>query len=143
MKILFPRRVQLLLLSAVLIVSSFALRAAETLDASRIREIAAWLPEQPSAFAWPISNRAAWDKLAASGAFNNTISAAEKLLPGPLPEVPDDLFLEFSKTGNRTHWQNAEFERRGRIAKFTLAEALENQGRFLPAQIGRAACRER
>src|ERR1017187_1429523 len=145
MKILFPRRVQLLLLSAVLIVSSFALRAAETLDASRIREIAAWLPEQPSAFAWPITNRAAWDKLAASGAFNNTISGAEKFLSGPLPEVPDDLFLEYSKTGNRTHWQNAEFDRRGRIAKLTLAEAFENHGRFLPAleQVIAAVCAEK
>ena len=131
MKNLFPCRAQIGLLSVVLIVSSFALRATEMPAASRIREIAAWLPAQPSAFAWPVTNRAAWDKLAASGAFSNTIGAAEKLKP--LPEVPDDLFLEFSRNGNRTHWQNAEFERRGRIARLTLAEALENRGRFLPA----------
>jgi hypothetical protein len=143
MKNLFPCRAQIGLLSVVLIVSSFALRAAEMPAASRIREIAAWLPAQPSAFAWPVTNRAAWDKLAASGAFSNTIGAAEKLKP--LPEVPDDLFLEFSQNGNRTHWQNAEFERRGRIARLTLAEALENRGRFLPAleKVIAAVCAER
>ena len=43
------------------------------------------------------------------------------------------LFLEYSRDGNRSHWQNAEFERRGRIARLTLAEAFENKGRFLSA----------
>ena len=66
MKNLFPCRAQIGLLSVVLIVSSFALRATEMPAASRIREIAAWLPAQPSAFAWPVTNRAAWDKLAAA-----------------------------------------------------------------------------
>ena len=118
---------------ATLFVSSFALRAAETLDASRIREIVAMLPAQPAGFAWPITNRATWQKLSANPAFSSTIASADKLLAKPLAEVPDSLFLKFSQNGNRTHWQDAEFERRGRIARFTLAEALENKGRFLPA----------
>lgn len=109
------------------------LSAAETIDASRIQEIAAMLPAQPAGFAWPITNRAAWQKLAANPAFNDTVATAEKLLAKPLPGQPDSLFLEYSKNGNRTHWQDVAFERRGRIAKFTLAEAFENQGRFLPA----------
>ena len=133
MKILFPRRVQLLLLSAVLIVSSPTMRAAEPLDAARIREIALMLPAQPAGFAWPISNRAAWEKLAVNPAFHNFVSDAAKQLAKPLPDQPDSLFLEFSKTGNRTHWQNVAAQRRGRIARFTGAEAIENKGRFLPA----------
>ena len=72
-------------------------------------------------------------RLAADPAFSDAISSANKLLAKPLADVPDSLFLEFSQTGNRTHWQNAEFARRERIARFTLAEACENQGRFLPA----------
>jgi hypothetical protein len=133
MKNLFPRRAQTWWLSVVLIISSFALRAAETLDASRIQEIAAMLPAQPAGFAWPVSNRAAWQKLAANPAFATVVSDAAKTLVKPLPDQPDNLFLEFSQTGNRTHWQNVASQRRGRVAKFTLAEALENQGRFLPA----------
>ncbi len=106
--------------------------AGENLDTNRLHQIAAWLPEQPAAFAWPITNRAAWGRLVASPAFTNTIGVAEKLLAKPLPEQPDALFLEFSRTGNRTHWQAVAAERRGRIGRLTLAEAFENQGRFLP-----------
>ncbi|MDR3460647.1 MAG: heparinase II/III family protein [Verrucomicrobiae bacterium] len=107
--------------------------AEEKIAAARIREIAAMLPEQPAGFAWPITNRAAWQKLAADPAFAHTISDANKLLAKPLADVPDSLFLEFSKNGNRTHWQDAEFARRERIDRLVLAEAFENQGRFLPA----------
>jgi len=107
--------------------------AAEKIDAARIQEIAAMLPAQPAGFAWPITNRAAWHQLAANPAFSDTVTTAAGLLAKPLPEQPDSLFLEYSKNGNRTHWQDVAFERRGRIAKFTLAEAFENQGRFLPA----------
>ncbi|MDE3067718.1 MAG: heparinase II/III family protein [Verrucomicrobiota bacterium] len=117
----------------ILLASSFALRAADALDAARVREIASMLPDRPAGFAWPITNRAAWRALAAKPAFRGVIPAANQLLAKPLAEVPDSLFLEFSRDGNRTHWQHAEFERRGRIARLTLAEAFENQGRFLHA----------
>lgn len=106
---------------------------AEKLDPARVQEIAAMLPDQPGGFAWPITDRADWQRLASNPAFSNTIPIANKLLRKPLADVPDSLYLEFSINGNRTHWQDAEFERRGRIARLTLAEALENQGRFLPA----------
>src|ERR1035441_6911569 len=100
MKILFPRRVQTCLLSIVLIISSFALRAAETIDANRIRDIAALLPAQPAGFAWPISDRANWQKLAASPAFASTIATANKLLAKPLADVPDSLFLELKSVAD-------------------------------------------
>jgi len=132
MKYLLPRWARIAL-PAMLLLSTFASRGEETIDPGRVREIAAWLPTQPAGFAWPIGQRAEWQKLAADPAFGHVISSADKLLAQPLAEVPDSLFLEYSQNGNRTHWQNAEFERRGRIARFTLAEALENQGRFLPA----------
>jgi len=131
MKIPFLLRAHLLF--AVLVVSGFALRAAETLDANRIREIAAWLPASPAGFGWPISNRAEWQKLAADPAFAKSIGDAEKILARPLPPQPDSLYLEYSQTGNRTHWQKVAGERRGRITRLTLAEAFENRGRFLPA----------
>ncbi|HUC83543.1 MAG TPA: heparinase II/III family protein [Candidatus Acidoferrales bacterium] len=122
-----------LLLLAALTVSAAALGAEPTVPPARIREIAAWLPTQPAGFAWPITNRPAWQMLAADPAFAKVVATANKLLAKPLAEVPDSLYLEFSQNGNRTHWENAEFQRRGRIARFTLAEALEHQGRFLPA----------
>jgi hypothetical protein len=133
MKIQFQRLAQILSCSLVLMASRHALRAAETLDASRVREIAAQLREQPAGFAWPASNRAAWLRLADNPAFTNVIPDAVALLAKKLPEQPDSLFLEYSQNGNRTHWQDVASERRGRVAKLTLAEAFENRGRFLPA----------
>jgi Heparinase II/III-like protein len=118
---------------AVLLVSSFAMRAAETIDANRTREIAAWLPARPAGFAWPITNRSSWQRLATNAAFADVIAQAEQALAQPLPEQPDTLFLEFSQNGNRTHWQKVAAERRGRIGKFTLAEGFENRGRFIAA----------
>ena len=97
---------------------SLALRAAGNIAAARIREIAAMLPAQPAGFAWPITNRAAWQKLAPTPRFSDVISARPKLLAKPLPEQPDSLFLEYSQTGNRTHWQKVAGARRGRIAHF-------------------------
>lgn len=105
----------------------------EIIDASRVARIAGWLSPQPAGFAWPVTNRTAWDLVAKKPAFDATKSKAEKLLAEPLPDVPDSLYLEYSRDGNRTHWQDAEFKRRGRIASLTLAEAMENRGRFLPA----------
>lgn len=121
-------------------------RAAEKLDAASIQEIVAWLPAQPAGFGWPVTNRVAWNKLAAESAFaRKVIASADRLLAKPLADVPDSLFLEFSRDGNRTHWQKAEGARRSRIATFTLAEALQNQGRYLPAleQTITALCAEK
>ena len=132
MNILFSRCTQTLLLSAVLIVSSVALRAAETPDANRIREIAALLPASPAGFGQPITNRAAWASLAARHPeLSKLISSATKLAARPLPEQPDSLFLEYSQNGNRTRWQKVASSRRERVQIFALAECLENKGRFL------------
>src|SRR5262249_6327003 len=110
-----------------------AVFAGDTIDTNRIHEVAGWLPAHPVGFAWPITNRIEWQKLAQSPAFKKTVAEANELLTRPLTNVPDSLYLEYSTNGNRSHWQDAEFEWRRRIAKFTLAEALDDRGRFLPA----------
>ncbi len=107
-------------------------REAESIDAARVRDIAAMLPAQPAGFGEPIGNRAAWAELAARRPeLNDLIRKAARLAAQPLPEQPDSLFLEYSKTGNRTHWQKVASTRRDRVQIFTLAECLENKGRFL------------
>ena len=142
------RLAQSALLSAVLAVFSlnlFAQDAKYKIDPARVHEIAGWLPEQPAGFAWPITNRVAWGKLAVDPAYTNTIHFANRLLAKPLEDVPDSLYLEYSQNGNRTHWQDAEFKRRTRIQPLVFAEALENKGRFLPAieQTIAALCAEK
>jgi len=100
-------------------------------QAERVKAVAAMLPEKPAGFGRPISDRAAWEALAKAPAFGSTVARAAALLSKPLPEQPDDLYLDFSRTGNRSRWQRVAGERRGRIAEFVLAECFENKGRFI------------
>jgi len=117
----------------------------EGLSPERVREVAAMLPERPAGVGRPTSDRVAWDKLAANAAYQQAVKRAEPLLKLPIPEQPDDLFLDFSRTGNRTRWQKVASERRSRVTWLVLAECLENKGRFLPAieQVVAALCAER
>ncbi|MBD3293527.1 MAG: hypothetical protein GF393_11425 [Armatimonadia bacterium] len=114
-------------------------------DAERIAEIAAMLSDAPEGLGRPAGDREAWDALAETDALAEIIRKAEDLLDEPLPESPDELYLDFSETGNRTRWQRVASQRRGRLAPLTLAECAENEGRFIPAltQVIEALCAER
>lgn len=100
--------------------------------AARIDEIAAWLPERPAADGVRITDRAAWDRLAATPHGAREIRAAEALLGRPVPDTPDAEYLEFTRNGNRTHYQKSFGRRTGGLARLYVAECLENKGRFIP-----------
>jgi len=119
--------------------------AAEEISPNRIREIAETLSPNPKGLGSPLTDRNAWNKLAADSEFKRTLADAEELLKQPIPDQPDDLYLDFSRTGNRTRWQRVSGRRRGRIRTLVLAECIENKERFIPAfeQIARAICDER
>lgn len=114
-------------------------------EPQRVQEIAALLPEQPTGLGRPISDRAAWAKLAKDPAFHDVLKRAENLLKEPLPAQPDDLFLQFTRNGNRTNWQRVSGQRRGRLPSLVIAECIENKSRFIPAitQLVDALCAER
>ena len=126
-------------------IALIAASSAFALDSARIDEIAAWLPEKPAATGARIGDRAAWDRLAALPSASNHIAAAEKALGEPIPDLPDELYLEFSRNGNRTHYQEPYFKRLSALASLLLGECLENKGRFLPGIVARidAICAER
>ncbi len=106
-------------------------RAAATLETNRVLEIAAMLPERPLGLGRPATDRVAWKRLARHPKFSNEIVQAEKLARSADPELPDDLYLDYSRTGNRDRGQKVMFELDNRVARFTTAECLENKGRFL------------
>ncbi len=133
------------LILSCIISQGTALGADDTIDQNRIKYISTLLPVKPTGFGSPISDRNAWKKLARNDSFQKIIQDAEKLLQQPIPDQSDDLFLDFSRTGNRTRWQKVSGIRRRRISTLALAECLENKGRFIPAfeEIVRVLCSER
>jgi hypothetical protein len=113
--------------------------------AGDIAETASFLPGKPAGLGRPINNRSFWEEKQDEPGWEIIISRAEHYLDQGLPDLPDSLFLEFSQTGNRTNWERVSFDRRGRIRWYTLAECLENQGRFLPAlkELMLSLCKEK
>ncbi len=102
--------------------SSFVQRAAE---------IAEWLPDRPKGVGVPASDRATWDRLAADANWREVIPTAEAYLDRPVPKLKDELYLAFTRTGNRDAYQKDYFRLQRQFDALVLAECLENKGRFL------------
>ncbi|MGD0091841.1 MAG: heparinase II/III family protein [Planctomycetota bacterium] len=119
--------------------------AKESLDPERVKTVAAMLQERPAGLGRPAGGREAWRDLCASEAYKKLIPRAEKVLAEQLPEQPDDLFLDFSRTGTRVNWERVAFKRRGWFTPLVLAECVEDKGRFLPRleELIEALCAER
>ena len=132
-------------LLAAVVFAAPAWAAKAVVSDARVREIAAMLGQEPAGFGRPIDDRAAWDALRALDAYKAVVRSAERVLKQPLPDSPDDLYLDFSRTGNRTRWQRVSGKRRDRVTPYVLAECVENKGRFLPPfeALVRELCKER
>jgi hypothetical protein len=115
------------------------------IEAARIRTIAATLPQIPAGLGRPATDRAAWAAHTNSPELAGVMESAEKFSKQPLSALPDDLYLDYSRTGNRNRGQAVMFERNNRITALTLAECVEHRGRFVPALVEtiRALCAER
>lgn len=59
------------------------------------------------------------------------IKKGEQFLGYDYPYLKASDFMEFSKTGNRTNYENKLFAKRKALDALVLAECAENQGRFL------------
>jgi hypothetical protein len=102
-------------------------------DTARVQAIAGMLPEKPSGAGPRITDRAAWNAAAKAPAFRRVVVQAEAVQKEPIPDTTDELYLDYSKTGNRDRYQRVLFARLGRLSTLVLAECLEDRGRFLPA----------
>ncbi len=100
---------------------------------ARIAEIAALLRPEPAGVGRPIADRETWDRLAADKSAAKIIASAVKIAKESPPELPDDLYLEFTRTGNRTNYQRPYGQRTSRLGTLLKAECFENKGRFIPA----------
>jgi len=102
-------------------------------SAERIAQIAALLPEMPGGDGRPITDRAAWEAMRELPSAEAIVDQAVRYLDADVPELPDDLYLEFTRTGNRTNYQRPYGQRMSILTTLVKAECLENSGRFLPA----------
>jgi hypothetical protein len=140
-------RVFAAMVCVAIVLSATALLAASrnAPDERRVEGIAQMLPDKPQGFGPLIGDRKAWGKLAAAPRFKNAIAKAEELLTQPIPELTDELYLDYSRTGNRTRAQRVIGIRHGRYPVLALAECIENKGRFIPAieQSIRSVCGEK
>jgi hypothetical protein len=126
------RKIAILMIAVLSLIRPAASLAADV-DPGRVDQIAAMLSDETFAFGPKISDRAAWAELDRKPMIHALVARAEKLLADPIPPVPDELFLEFSKTGNRVNYEKVYFDRTGRITPLVVAECIEHRGRFIPA----------
>ena len=138
----FPR---LAWISALLILSSASAMGMPPPEAARVKHWAALLPETPRGLGPTIKDRKAWEIVGAAPSFKHIIPHATQLLAEPIPPLTDELYLDYSRTGNRTRCEKVQGQRQDRISTLVLAECIENRGRFLPAieEAIRATCSDK
>ncbi len=102
------------------------------LPPARIKAIAAMLSPQPAGFGRPCSDRAFWQSPATLDRCGTALTAANKLLGETFPPWSDDLYLDFSRTGQRPPGEKMLAARKAWLQPLVVAECLENRGRFLP-----------
>ena len=76
-----------------------------------------------------VSERAAWEVLPAD-ARGALVEAGERQLKTPWEVLPATLFLEYRRTGNRSHFEAARNRRRNKLQELVIAECVEGKGRF-------------
>lgn len=92
-------------------------------DVERVKEIAACLTEKPKVVS-PLPVRAGNAE---------SVAAAEKDLATAPGKFADELYLEFSRNGQRAGFERWRNEQIDRFSRLVAAESFERKGRFVPA----------
>jgi hypothetical protein len=103
------------------------------LSTDRVAAVETLLADRPFGFGEPITNRAYWSSPEVLSRTGSAVQAAEKLLKQSFPAWSDDLYLEYSRNGQRTGGEKMQRARSAWLEPLVLAECVENKGRFLPA----------
>ena len=98
-------------------------------DAAALAALAETLDDELRVFSPPSSDRAFWTSTPLSA--KEWREKAERYLAKPIPELTEELYRDFEKTGRRDRFEAVAWERLDRAATLGVAEALENQGRFI------------
>ena len=74
---------------------------------------------------------AEWRQRLPDSTVQRAIKDGEGILHYEFKSIPASLTLEYMRTGNRTRYEHASFEKRNVLCGLVLAEILEGKGRFL------------
>jgi hypothetical protein len=96
-----------------------------------VRQIAEFLPENPSAHGRPISDRVFWDAFALRA--GDLIKEADQMLGEPTPVLSEELYLTFSRKGTRQEYEKPFQKRLNRLAVLTQAECATHRGKYVAA----------
>ena len=102
-------------------------------EAARIAELAMMLGEKPYVPGRPADDRAAWMHLGAEQVLRRFITVAERDLTEPTPVLTQELYDLYITKGTRHEYERPFAARTERLSRMTLAECVENNGRFLSA----------
>ena len=111
--------------------------------ASARARLDAVLGDAPFSLLRPLDDEAAWrDAFARTGCDPaDAIAEGDRALQtADWSPIPDDLYLEFSRNGNRVNYQKALAEKTAPLNALLLAECAERQGRFVPAIVAGLEC---
>jgi len=104
---------------------------AQAPEAARVSKIAAWMAPGTYCATPTIEDRAFWSRVGQSKHYDAVVAEAEKLRQETFRTLPDDLYLEYSRNGNRSRYQNVFFRKLDALRAMVIAECLDNRGRFL------------
>jgi hypothetical protein len=100
------------------------------ISAARVHDIAEWIPQQPSGFGRPCSDRAAWS--ARSSRLTGFLGAAQQAIAIPVPAFDEEAYLAYTKRGDRQPMEQNANRRTNQLIPLVLAECAEYKGRYLP-----------
>jgi hypothetical protein len=96
-----------LCVTAVGILAAFAsLGQAQAPDVARVNEIAGWMTGGTYGPTPTIADRDFWALVGKSSSYRSIVASGEKVMRRTFQPLPDDLYLEYSKNGNRTRYEH-------------------------------------
>ncbi len=100
---------------------------------ARLQQLESALPETPRGWGAPARDRELWKRAAKEIPARELLQLATEALGQKPEEIPEALYLRYSRDGNRDEFQQANLRRLHRLNLLAWAEALEGKGRFADA----------
>lgn len=117
--------------SLILMSSSILIYSNIAFIQKRKVEIMNFVSEEIKFYVPKIDKREEWEKLLKYKEIGNIVKEAETYLNKEIPVLTEELYLDYSKTGNRARWEKVAAQRLNMLKAFVIAEAVENKGRFI------------